>query len=212
MNVATRIQHVPSRAHLIPPLLARLDGLHDVQVVTDPGGPKPSSWRTHRLCLEATPDDATHLLCLQDDALPCDDFAARALAAIEERPDRIIAFFLPGIGYLTRQVLVARKRKQRWLDLAPMSFVPLVAVVYPVAVARAIPGFADRRRMNVGRADDAVVGTYVRGHRIQACATLPCLVEHDDEIESAMGMRSGTGKPYRSAAWFVQSPLAKTAT
>ncbi len=213
MNLAVRIQHHPSRAHLIPPLLTRLDGLDPV-VIIDPGGPRLETWRSHRACLESIPDDATHLLCLQDDSLPCDGFADHALAAIEAKPDRVIALFLPGIGHVARQVLVARKRRERWLEMGASSFVPLVAVVYPAAVARAIPGYARRRRMDIGRADDAVVATYCRAHRVSAVATLPCLVEHRNDVPSAMrnGKTYATDDPRTLAVWFQQTPLAKAAT
>lgn len=140
---------------------------------------------------------------MQDDAWPCDDFAERALAAIRQRPTRVIAFFVPGVSHLLRRVNIERKRGSDWLEFPATSFVPLVAVAYPADVAREIPAFADRKRIGVGRADDAVIGTFTRANRIQACATLPCLVEHLDHVPSAMGMRHGNGHPHRLAAWFT---------
>lgn len=205
MKVAVRVQHHRSRADLIPPLLARLAGFDDVQVATDPGGPKPSSWRTHRLCLESVPDDATHLLAIQDDAIPCDGFAEKALAAIEQHPARIVVFFVPGFGHLTRRMQLARRQKLAFVDLLGGSFVPVVCLAYPADVAREIPGFADARRMPVGRADDAVVGTYARAHRQFPVATVPSLVEHDDTVPSAMGMKTRPGQRHRVAALFADA-------
>lgn len=174
-------------------------------MITDPGGRTRSSWRTHRLCLENVPETATHLLVLQDDCQPCDGFAQLVHAAIEERPDRIICLFIPGVGHLTRRVNIARNRGDRWLEFPSITFVPLVAVIYPAAIAQAIPEFADARRINVGRADDAVVSTYCRAHHVTAVATLPCLVEHLDAAPSVMRMPSGNGHPHRLAAWFEQA-------
>lgn len=174
-------------------------------MVKDPGGKTPSSWRTHRLCLEAIPDDATHLLCLQDDAWPCDGFAGKALAAITEKPDRIIAFFVPGVSHLTRRVNLERKRGSRWLEFPSISFVPLVAVVYPAELARQIVPFAEQRRIGPRRADDAVVGEFARAHRITACATIPSLVEHLDAAPSVMRMPHGRGQPHRLAAFYVET-------
>ena len=204
MRLAVRVQHHPSRAHLLPELLDRLDGLNP-QVIIDPGGRQVSSWRTHRLCLESLPDDATHLLVMQDDALPCAGFADAARAAITERPERIIAFFVSGIGHIARRVNLARKQGARWLEFPQTSYIPLVATVYPAHIARQIPAFFDAKRIAITRADDAVVGQFCRAHRLTACATLPSLVEHRDVVASVTGMPSGRGSPHRVAAWFVDT-------
>jgi hypothetical protein len=176
-------------------------------VILDPGGRIRSTWRCHRLCLESVPDDASHLLVLQDDARPCDGFAAAVHAAVAEHPSRILCLFLPGAGPLLRRVALARKNRERWLDLLNSSYVPTVAIVYPAEVAREIPAFADAKRVPIGRCDDAVIAMYARAHRLTACAPLPSLVEHRDEVVSVCGMPSGTGSSHRSAAWFDPSPL-----
>ncbi len=176
-------------------------------VVTDPGGRIRSTWRCHRLCLESVPDDATHLLVLQDDALPCDGFAASVHAAIAERPDRILCLFVPGSGPLLRRITLARKNRERWFELPSISYIPLVGVVYPADVARLISPFADAKRIPVGRTDDAVVAMYARAHRLTACAPLPSLIEHRDDVVSVSGMPSGAGLAHRRAAWFEPSPL-----
>ena len=99
---------------------------------------------------------------------------------------------------------MARRNGQHWMPWRITAYVPLVATVYPAAVAREIPGFADSRRMSVGRADDAVVAAYARAHPLQVWATVPCLVEHRDELVSIMKMPNGKGSPHRVAAWFQQ--------
>lgn len=177
-------------------------------MITDPGGKQRSSWRPHRLCLESVPDDATHLLVLQDDAWPCDDFAARAKAAIATRPHRLICFFLSGVGHFARAVNVARKRGEPWLEVPSLAYIPLVSICYPAALAREIPAFADAKRIPVGRTDDAVVGQWARARGITACAPLPCLVEHLDGVPSVTGMPSGHGSPHRRAVWYVESSAA----
>lgn len=206
-GIACRIQHHPSRAHLIPELAARLDGLQP-EVVTDPGGRPRSPWRTHRLCLETLPDGVSHLLVVQDDAWPCDNFAALTRAAVEERPDRIICLFVPGVGNLVRFVAGARKKNARWLEFPQLTFVPCVAIVYPTEHAAAIPAWADLKRIPVGRADDGVISQYARANRVPVCATMPSLVEHRDEVESIMGMPYGRGHTHRLAAWYEQNPCA----
>lgn len=177
-------------------------------MITDPGGRQRSSWRSHRLCLESAPDDATHLLCVQDDAWPCENFASLASEAISQRSGRILCLFVSGVGHIARRVNVARKKDEHWLELPSMSYVPLVAVVYPAALAREIPAFADSKRIPVGRTDDAVVGQWARARGLTACAPLPCLCDHRDDVPSITGMPSGNGSPHRRAVWYVESPAA----
>ncbi len=206
VSLAVRIQAHPSRSALLDDLLPRLDGLDPV-VVTDPGGRIRSTWRCHRLCLESVPDDADWLCVLQDDALPCDGFPAAVHAAIAERPDRILCLFVPGSGPLLRRITLARKNRERWFDLMNLSYTPTVAIIYPAAVAREIPPFAERKKIPIGRTDDAVIAMYVRAHRLVPCAPMPSLVEHRDEVPSVCGMPSGAGLAHRRAAWFEPSPL-----
>lgn len=156
------------------------------------------------------PSDASHLLVLQDDAWPCENFAAAARAAIEERPEAILVFFLPGFGHVVRPVQQARLKGERWLAWRPRAFVPLVAVVYPARFPREIVAFSEVKKVHLGRADDAVVGGFVRAHKVPVWATLPCLVEHRDELPSVMGMRHGVRAPHRLAAWFVEGSPALT--
>jgi hypothetical protein len=203
VNLAVRVQHAPERADLLPALLDRLAGL-DVQVVPDPGGSRVSSWRSHRACLEApVADDVTHLLCIQDDAQPCSGFAARVSFEIKRNPERIIALFTPGFGNLLVLTRRARDAGRHVVELPVTAFVPIVAVVYPIEHARAIPEFADKRRIGPSRSDDAVIATYVRAHRLGALATVPSLVEHRTDVPSVMSNRHGATAPHRRACWFV---------
>lgn len=211
MNLATRIQHHSSRAALLHELLHRLEGLPSVGVVTDPGGRQRSTWRSHRLCLESCPDDATHLLVLQDDAWPCERFAEAVTAAIAEKPDSIISLFVSGIGHLSRQVNLHRKRSERWFIMPRMPYVPVVGIVYPTEVSRQIPAFADAKRISVGRSDDAVIAQFVQAHQLHPLAILPSLVEHLDHVPSVMAMPYGNGASHRLAAWFENVPHLTTA-
>ncbi len=184
--------------------MKRLEGL-DPMLITDPGGVKTSTWRTHRLCLESVPADASHLLVVQDDTWPCERFADAVHAAVAEKPESILCLFAPGAGPVARGFGIARRAGSRWMQWRISAYLPLVAVVYPADLARQIPAFADAKRFHVGRADDAVVGAFVRAHKLQAWATVPCLVEHRDELVSVMRMPNGRGAPHRVAAWFDPS-------
>lgn len=138
---------------------------------------------------------------VQDDAIPCDGFAAKITAAIAEHPATIIAAFTPGVGHLLRQFWQAQKRGDRYLSLPPNhTFVPLVAVVYPRGHAEGVLAFTVARRMSVGRADDGIVSTYARANRVPVLLTVPCLVDHDDTVPSLMGMPHGKRHSHRVAA------------
>lgn len=144
---------------------------------------------------------------VQDDAWPCDRFADAVHVALDERPDRIVCLFVPGVGHLVRRIWQARERRERWLDFPSTSFVPVVAIVYPREHALEIPAFVERKKIPVSRADDAVISMYARACRVPVAATLPSLVQHRDEVESIMRMPSGNGHAHRLAAWYEETPV-----
>ncbi len=195
-GLAVRIQHHPSRAKRIPPLLEALDGFDDVQVVTDPGAnEKPDHWRSHRACLQAIPDDATHLLVLQDDVFPQPTFKERLAEALERYPETVLLAFVPGFPRERRIQMVAHAAKQRFAPFIVGAFVPTVAVVYPRAVIDGLLAWADtstgdRHRRPMRGADDGILAHYCRSRRIHPVAMVPCAVEHDHTAESI-------GKPMR---------------
>lgn len=186
-----------------------MDGL-DPGVIQDPGGPRPSSWRTHQACLQSVPDDATHFLVLQDDAWPCADFSTRVHTAIQEQPDRILCLFVSAM-YQGRFMWQAKERGDRFLELRIRAYVPLVGVVYPADIAREILSHSVDKRTGPNRADDAVVANYVRWKRCGALATVPCLVDHRDDVPSVfpqMHKWHGKRRPHRVAALFTDQPDA----
>jgi hypothetical protein len=197
-SVAVRIQHHPSRAELLPRLLATLTAFSDVRVIPDPN---PDGlidpWRTHRACLEAMPSDATHLCVLQDDALPADNFHAKLCAALEQHPDTLISLFTPGFSYLAKQMREAHARHEQFTPLAVRAFVPLVAVLYPRAIIDGLLEWADarfneRNRRQLRGADDGIVALYCRQTRLQPLLIVPSIVQHDDGVGTI-------GKPHRRA-------------
>lgn len=169
-------------------------------MIPDPGGRDKGTWRSHRACLASLPPDASHLLVVQDDAIPCDGFAAKISDAIGDHPDAIVCAFTPGVGNLLRQFWQAQKQGDRYLRFPATTFVPCVAVAYPRVHAEGIPRFAAARRMPIGRADDGIVSTYARANKVPVVATVPCLVQHDDTVPSLMGMPHGRGHSHRVAA------------
>jgi hypothetical protein len=202
--LSTVIQHHPSR--VLPPELARYEVVTD----PDPNG-KPSAIRTYIECLRRTPPGVSHRLVLQDDVKLVRDFDSRAHHALRERPDTLVAFFVPGMGLHGRWVREAAKRGDRWVQLPPSAnWVPTVALAWPRKLAEAFVPFAEehvaeraRRRMST-LGDDPVVGRFVRQHKLAVWATVPCLVEHPDLMPSLVKQRSYQGRnPARRAAVFT---------
>lgn len=206
MSVAVRVQHHPSRAHLLDGLLASLAGFHDVAAVEDPGGETADTWRAHAAALRSTPSGASHLLALQDDAIACDRLHIHVEDLVATVPDRIVALFTPGFSHLRRRVQAARAGGERLIVFPVGAFVPLVGIVYPAAQVEGLLAFASGeawpRARSVARADDSVVAQYVRAFRLEVLATVPSLVEHRSDLVSVVrpGHRDGS---HRRAAWFA---------
>jgi GR25 family glycosyltransferase involved in LPS biosynthesis len=156
----------------------------------EPGGPR-NAWRSHRACLEATPAGATHLLVLQDDALPGEGFHDAIMEAISERPESVLLPFVQGFNYLRKQMREARTAGETFMRFHPRSFCPVVAIVYPATVASDLLAWAERTGHRRG-ADDGIVAFYCKARRIVPAAMVPCICDHDEDIQSVgSGIRRG---------------------
>jgi hypothetical protein len=190
------IQHHPKRAHLIAPLLGRVGG--PCEVITDPlpDDPVPSPLRTYLQCLRTIPADATHRVILQDDTWPIAGFYERMLAAIDERPDDVIALHVQGAPPHRQYVEKAKARGDRWVQLAP-AWLPTVATVWPVQRAAEFVTW-EETRMGEGRrtrqGDDAPAGRWAARTRVPIWALVPSIVEHPDVEPSLIGRKHGAGR------------------
>lgn len=201
--LACRVQHHPSRAHLIPLLLERLATLDDVEVVPDPGADdRVDHWRAHRATLEAMPFGATHLLVVQDDVQPTATFRERITASIEAHPESVLLAFVPGFPRERRLQMVAHAANRDHELFIPGAYVPTVAIIYPREVIDGLLAWADggpdRYRRPLRGSDDGIVANYCRLRRIWPLMMVPCAFEHDDTLPSVgRGPRRG---PQRRAA------------
>lgn len=192
MNVSVAIQHHPARAHLVDTLAARL-GAAEIVTDPDPDGPR-SPYRTYTEALRRTPDWATHRLIVQDDAQVVDGFPDRMRALLDEHPDRLVAFFVPGAPPHRAAVRRALADGQRWVTLPP-TWIPTVALCWPVDL---IPSFLqwglERWPEGVARAgDDGPVGKWAARAGVRAVAPVPSLVQHPDVEPSLIGRRAQAG-------------------
>lgn len=194
VRLAAWITHHPSRPTLPLRLTALLDG--PARLVFDPrphGAVNP--WRTFRRALEtaATDTTATHHLFLQDDALPCPGLCAAAAHAASWRPGAIICLFVNDLATQTSlRIRDAAARGAGWAPVVGERFVPTVATVWPrELVVRAV--FEARPvTPDVPQADDEAVGDWARGAGVEVWATVPNLVQHDEDAPSTfLGHRDG---------------------
>lgn len=206
MRLSCRVQTHPARAHLIPPLLARLDGFDSIQAINDPDPDGvPNAWRSYRACLEST-GDATHVLVVQDDAEPCRNLAAAVRQIAARHPDRIVCLFVGGAPPRSaRNVIVAGAHGDLYAELDPSEWLPCVATVYPADHARGILDYVDARTWSHGHlGDDHRLGEYIRHRHTTALATVPNLVQHPDNVPSIMGTHPLGGlNPARVSCCFI---------
>jgi len=174
------VQAHPSRREAAEALASGLPG-GSVVYDPDPDGPR-SAWRTYRLVLETTPPDASHRLIAQDDVEVCPHFAAAAAAAIAARPDRVIAFFVAGRPpEHAAAIFAACRAGSHWADLRNDRWCPAIALAWPTDLIGPFLEFVDAQNWPPSfRADDEIIGRFLRHAGIRAAATVPSLVEHWD--------------------------------
>ncbi len=193
IELSVAVQHHPSRADLIGPLLERLGEPVDVVADPDPHG-SPNPWRTYRHARETTPGHATHRLVVQDDAEPCENFLAAARLAAAARPHRLLVFFVGGapVTY-ARRVWDACQLEKTWAVLPNGTWCPAVCVLWPVPMIRPFLDYAGELVPARFVADDEIIGRYLAHSGQSALASVPSLVEHPDVVASTIGKRAHAG-------------------
>lgn len=154
-----------------------------------------SPFRCYLECIRQAPRDASHVLIVQDDAWPCDNFREKAEAFIAEYPDVLVPFFMPGQstpGGAVRRALKAGEPVARLRS----GWVPTVALAWPQEAAQAYLRWAeDRYDVRKQRGDDAPTGAFRLSYRIDCMAPVPSYVEHPDVVDSLF-----RGKPGKAGA------------
>jgi hypothetical protein len=209
LNLSVAVQHHPSRAELLP----RLASLGEFEVVVDPEPDHPvrSPMRTYLEALRRTPPAATHRIIVQDDAVPGDRFLARLGALLAERPDHLLALFVPGRTLLRRYMGEAHERGERWFPFPNYNWCPTVALCWPVELGADFLDFGEvvvatraaRGLATVG--DDPYVGAWRRKRKLDVWCPVPCLVDHPDDHPSLFRALDGKagGNRSRVAALFL---------
>lgn len=200
VRLSVAIQHHPSRPDLPKRLRAALRrSSATVEVVTDPDPTGPRNpWRTAQLAWSRTPASCTHRLVLQDDVLPCRDFLKHAGRALSAKPDRVASFYLGTNAIVSWQrMLVAAPTCAAWVEGFSASWVPALALALPAELALDLAAFHDGTEPI---ADDEVYGRWCREQGLPWYATIPSLVDHDDDAPSLMRDPYARGDR-RAACW-----------
>ena len=179
------------------------------EVITDHGTGLPSPWRGYKQCLTNLPD-CSHVLVLQDDSVPCENFAPACLQVAAAQPDHPVCLFLarlPREASAKAERAVARNPTQRYVQLSWRNFMPVVAVLWPRAKAVEFAEWASVHPQLPGqrepRSDDAMAGMWKMRERQTVLATVPSLVQHPDTNPSLIGRRAQWGKDRNRVALFM---------
>lgn len=143
-------------------------------------------WRCARQAWKvgAAKPGATHVLVVQEDCIPCPDFRKHVGRALRAKPDRVASFFLGWLPAQTAQLaLSAVSRCAAWQIGSHAGWCPTIALAMPLELADGFWRFEDGTRPV---ADDDVAGRYLRSIGVPWYASLPSLVDHDDEAPSLM--------------------------
>jgi hypothetical protein len=186
------VQHVASRAPILSRLTDAVAPL-DVRIVADEGE-KPDPWRGYQRCLrEALEAGHDHAIIVQDDAIPCFDFACHLRCVIAAEPNAALVLFLAAQPRLTAHgATAARQARNPFAVLHSRDWMPAVAVSYPLAMVEQILAWANKVGGRHSRSDDHMLGRWARETKARVLVTVPSLVEHPDDQPSVIGNGNGS--------------------
>lgn len=174
MNVITVVTAHTSRLEAARKLCDDLDATMflDDGTLGEPGN-------TRQALRWAETQKASHVVVLQDDALPVRDFPRLARAAIEERPEHVISYYL-GTGRplqdpMTRLIDEAESNGSKWID-----FPRLVWGVGWSIPTKLLPDLNQWLEARTSTPTDTETGHWTRFNRVPVTHTWPCLADHAD--------------------------------
>jgi hypothetical protein len=154
---------------------------------------------------------------LQDDCLPVPGFAEAAQAIRRELPDALLAFAMQGmIHHPTRSAFWrALERGERLMQITPHNWVPALALGWtPKLAARAVEWDAQQTQLRENAtADDGRLYYFTRWAGVEVWATVPCLVDHPDDVPSVGSGKARNGrKPSRRTLALLEGDAAEWAS
>lgn len=198
-RIAVAIQHVETRAHLLPRLWEQLGG--DAHLPSSAwAGAKVvhgdlearNPWATYQAALAFNDHlpDATHLLIVQDDALLVPRFHERLAEHVALKPDDVLCCYVPNQpAYMARAVHAAFGMGRRFAQLPNGMFCPLVCTCWPLDDAADVLVWEDTvEHSRQRRCDDAQISRWLRRRRRFALGIVPSLADHDEVTPSTLGL------------------------
>lgn len=151
----------------------------------------------------AEQQDATHAIVIQDDAQPVDGFLELAHAAINERPDHIISYYLgtgrPAQAEAGAAIRQAKRGNAEWLTLQRLYWG--VAWSTPTDL---LPRLNRWLATHDGPTDRSI-GHWMRTAKLRCSYVWPCLVDHKDDRSLIH-----RGAHIERKAWAVRTPASQS--
>lgn len=167
------------------------------EVIVDGPADEPNPWRGYQRCLRNL-GSASHVLVVQDDTVACRNIERVCEQLAAARPDTVTSLFVGGLrGRTERNYWRAMQAKRHWAQVDTQRIVHVVALLWPASLASEILSWAETTVIpgirNPTRSDDEVVGAFVKLTKRPVWATVPCLVEHPDDVPSTVHKRQANG-------------------
>ncbi|GAB1690765.1 hypothetical protein [Krasilnikovia sp. M28-CT-15] len=191
----------PTRARLVERLQRSCPTLDFQVVMDDSAQPSPDgALATALRAWSSVVDDATHHLVLQDDVIPCLDFAVRLSRAIGSDPDRVFSLFSEWGSKTAQMIRIAALGGYGWATVAD-AFLPAPAVLMPAESAVEFARFLALRLAEGEKRDAFLLLHYLRDHGRQPQVCVPNLVQHDDPLQASLLPNGKVRGPRRTACY-----------
>jgi hypothetical protein len=180
VTFVVRVVAVPERASQAQALAASVNG----QVVMDEH--HDGAFANHLRAL-ASVADATHVVVLEDDAIPCADFLDHVAEIIAERPDDLLGLYVGRTAPKQPQPLLEELTSSgmSWLDHPELTDRLRWAVGYvmPAVDVPAVLEHAPKLSTHPWLHTDVRIGS-LHASQGRLSYPFPSLVEHNDELPS----------------------------
>lgn len=160
--------------------------------------------------------DCTHMVIVQDDVELAANFAAGVEQIACAEPDVPVCLFLSRLPRdVSARAQRAHKMNVRFVQVSLRSFLPVVAVLWPIPKLIEFREWAQDNPHLPGvgagapRSDDAMGGRWKMIKRQRVLACVPSIVQHPDTEPSTIGRRPHAGRDRgRVAELFTDDALA----
>lgn len=133
----------------------------------------------------------------QDDTIPCFNLPLAVERVAEAIPDHPVCLYLGCLPPQKAPALQAGKEGKCFVELVHRSFMPVVAVLWPVdKAAHFLEWSVSHQSLRRGngqkiehRSDDAMGGWWMKTQQQRVFATIPSLFQHPDDVPSTIALR-----------------------